>query len=184
MNTMRMPQIAFYCKCYFTAKSITGKELKTPKYVLKAYAGYYPAMNKLKGENDEIAFFLKSRRGDKSTEPPMHLQAKDSLRFTGLKDYYINGKISGYAYGEPSDEPTYGKKEKKTNPFFNNRNDGYLFKFSNEMATAYNGAEVPESFELLIIDGGRVLASSYCKMLQMGGFNDVLNDLRRQAGEM
>lgn len=31
----------------------------------------------------------------------MRLQAKNSLNFTGLKDYFVDGKLSGFAYGYP-----------------------------------------------------------------------------------
>ena len=61
-----------------------------------------------------------------SNVPSMRLQAKNSLNFTGLKEYFQDGEISGCAYGYPDDKPTYSSKN-KPNPFYDYREDGYLF---------------------------------------------------------
>jgi len=171
------PKISYYAKF-----ELCTDGNKTPKYQMTQVAGYCPAMEQLKGKNGRVSLYLMPRRGDKSAEPPMHLQAKNSLRFTGLKDYYINGRVSGFAYGEPNSEKEYSKQH-TPNPLFAVKNDGFLFRFSDSMESK-DGADVPASFELLIIDGGRVLASGYCKMLQMGGFDADLELLRQQAARL
>jgi len=164
---------------YYAKFELCDDENKTPKYQMTQAAGCCPAMEQLKGKNGRVSLYLMSRRGYKSAEPAMHLQAKNSLRFTGLKDYYINGRMSGFAYGEPSAKKDYSKQH-TPNPLFDIRNDGFLFRFSDCMASK-DGADVPASFELLILAGARLLASSYCKMLAMGGFDGDLELLRQQA---
>ena len=42
----------------------------------------------------------------------------------------------------------------------------------------------PNSFELVVIDGGKVLISAYAKMLQIGGFAEAIKALREQANAL
>ena len=49
---------------------------------------------------------LMEKLKDGANVPAMRLQAKDSLNFTGLKDYFIDGKLSGFAYGYPLADET------------------------------------------------------------------------------
>jgi hypothetical protein len=156
---------------------------KTPKYTIAEQAGYYPPMEKLVGRNGLISMFLQPKKGDNSKSPAMWLQAKNSLNFTGLKDFFIDGKLSGYAYGYPSDCKTYSNK-KKENFFFEYKNDGFLFIVKQD-PTALTASEQikPTTIELIVLEGGKVLISSYCKQLMMGGFDEQLTALRVQAGK-
>ena len=54
---------------------------------------------------------------------------------------------------------------------YNQRNDGFLFLFSQDMGR----------LEILIIDGGRNLIDAYRKQLSYGGFDEILNEMRRNA---
>ena len=54
---------------------------------------------------------------------------------------------------------------------FDNRNDGFLFLFSDNM----------EQLEILVIENGRTLIDAYRKQLAMGGLNRHLDELRKQA---
>lgn len=171
---MNTPNILYYAK--FDNTTPEGK--KTPKYTMTAQAGYYPPMDALRGKDGAISMNLMEKLKEGSNVPSMRLQAKNSLNFTGLKEYFQNGKLSGYAYGYPMDKPTYSQNA-KPNPFYTQRTDGYLFIIEQDKNTPNN--LTPSSFELIIIEGGRVLISAYCKQLMMGGFNDVLSELRAQA---
>lgn len=114
----------------------------------------------------------------------MKLQAKNSLNFTGLKDYFVNGRLSGFAYGYPLSAETYGSK-RKPNPFYNFRDDGFLFiVHQDQTATTAPEKIKPSSIELVVLDGAKVLISSYCKMLQIGGFDEALAALRKQAKQV
>ena len=39
----------------------------------------------------------------------------------------------------------------------------------------------PTFIELIVLDGAKVLIPSYCKQLIMGGFDEAINQLRKQA---
>lgn len=170
-------------KCY--AKfSYDEKSGKTPKYSMMKIAGYYPELKALSGKNGRVNLYLMSKREGQSVDAPaMSLQAvKNGLNLTGLKDYYTNGEISGIAYGYPPQEPTFSAKG-KANPLYSCRNDGYLFIF--DFSEKKEGEALkPTSFEMVVIDGGKVLISAYAKMLQMGGFNEALTALREQANAL
>lgn len=174
-----IPSIKYYAKFGYDQKS--GK---TPKYTMEKAAGYLPEFDALKGKNGKVNLYLMSKREGQSIDAPaMSLQAvKNGLNLTGLKDYYLDGKISGIAYGYPPQEPTFSAKA-KANPLYSCKNDGYLFIF--EFSEKREGeAIIPISFELIVIDGGKVLISAYAKMLQMGGFDEALTALREQANAL
>ena len=171
---MNTPNIRYYAKMVNT----TQKGKKTPTYTITAQAGYYPPMEILRGRDGKISMNLMEKLKEGDNVPSMRLQAKNSLNFTGLKDYFIDGKLSGFAYGYPLDKPTYSK-DNKQNPFYDYRQDGYLFIVGQDNKDT-NGI-IPTSFELIVLEGAKVLISAYCKQLIMGGFDDELNALRKQG---
>lgn len=171
---MNTPTIRFYAKMVNT----TPNGNKTPKYTIVAQAGFFPVMEQLKGRNGQVSFNLMEKLKEGSNVPAMRLQAKNSLNFTGLKDYFENGKLSGFAYGYPLDKETYSK-DNKPNPFYEYRNDGYLFIVHQDHNTPNN--IIPTCIELIVLEGAKVLISSYCKQLVMGGFDEDIEALRKQA---
>ena len=182
---MNTPTIRYYARM----ENTTQKGRKTPKYTILEQAGYYPPMEQLRGKDGLVSMnLIPQSREDNSSTPPMRLQAKKSLNFTGLKDYWIEGKLSGFAYGYPSDKPTYSKDE-KPNPFYSYCGDGYLFLFNFDKEIYLeleNGVkiQIPYYFELIVLEGAKVLISAYCKMLEMGGFDEALVVLRKQASAL
>ena len=171
---MSTPNIRYYAKMVNTTQ--TGK--KTPKYTIIAQAGYYPPMEQLKGRDGLVSLNLMEKLREGDNIPSMRLQAKNSLNLTGLKEYFKDGKLSGYAYGYPLDKPTYSKKE-KPNPFYEYKQDGFLFLIHQDEQVPEN--QVPTSIEFIVLEGAKVLISAYCKQLVMGGFKDALEQLREQA---
>lgn len=151
---------------------------KTPKYSIIKEAGFYPPMDSLRGRDGKISFYLMEKLKEGSNVPAMRLQAKNSINFTGLKDYFIDGKISGFAYGYPYGDK-YFSKEKKPNLFYDYKEDGYLFIVNQELQKR----GVPTTIELIVLEGAKILASAYCKQLLMGGFDEALNTLREQANK-
>ena len=171
---MNTPNVRYYAKMVNT----TQKGKKTPKYTITAQAGYYPPMEQLRGRDGQISMNLMEKLKEGDDVPSMRLQAKNSLNFTGLKDYFQDGKLSGFAYGYPLDKPTYSKDE-KPNPFFEYKQDGFLFLIEQDEKDPTN--LTPTSIELVVLEGAKVLISAYCKQLVMGGFDEVLQALREQA---
>ena len=172
---MNTPNIRYYA----LMENTTQKGKLTPKYTITAQAGYYPPMEKLIGRDKQISMnLLNQSREDNSSTPPMKLQAKNSLNFTGLKDLWREGKMSGFAYGYPLDKQTYSK-DNKINPFYEYKEDGFLFIIHPDDNNPKN--LVPVSIEVIVLEGAKVLISQYCKQLEMGGFNDKLKQLRELA---
>lgn len=171
---MSTPNIRYYAKMVNTTQ--TGK--KTPKYTIIAQAGYYQPMEKLAGKDGLINLYLMEKLREGENVPSMRMQAKNSLNLTGLKEYFKDGKLSGYAYGYPLDKPTYSKDE-KPNPFYEYKQDGFLFVIQQDEHNPEN--QVPTCIELIVLEGAKVLISAYCKQLVMGGFKEALEQLRKQA---
>lgn len=171
---MNTPDICYYAKMVNTTK----KGNKTPKYTITAKTGYYPPMEQLKGRDGQISMNLMEKLKEGDNVPSMRLQAKNSLNFTGLKEYFQDGKLSGYAYGYPLDKPTYSKDE-KANPFFDYKQDGFLFLIQQDEKDPTN--LIPTAIELIVLGGAKVLVGAYCKQLVMGGFDEALQALRERA---
>ncbi len=135
-------------------------------------------MEQLKGRDGQISMYLMEKLKEGENVPSMRLQAIKSLNFTGLKEYFVDGKLSGFAYGYPLDKPTYSK-DSKLNPFFEYKEDGFLFLIHQDEQAPES--QIPTSIELVVLEGAKVLISAYCKQLSMGGFDEALEALRKQA---
>ena len=176
MNTPRVntPNIRYYAKL----ENSTEEGKKTPKYTITEWAGYYPPMEKLRGRDGRISLNLMDKIKEGMNIPSMRLQAKGSLNFTGLKEYFADGKLSGFAYGYPDSRETYSSK-KKPNPFFEYKDDGFLFVVHQNPKDP--ASIIPIQIELIVLEKARVLIPAYLKQLMMGGFGKELAQLREQA---
>lgn len=176
MNTPRVntPSIRYYAKL----ENSTEEGKKTPKYTITEWAGYYPPMEKLRGRDGRISLNLMDKIKEGMNIPSMRLQAKGSLNFTGLKEYFADGKLSGFAYGYPDSRETYSSK-KKPNPFFEYKDDGFLFVVHQNPKDPTS--IIPIQIELIVLEKARVLIPAYLKQLMMGGFGKELAQLREQA---
>ena len=176
MNTPRVntPNIRYYAKL----ENSTEEGKKTPKYTITEWAGYYPPMEKLRGRDERISLNLMDKIKEGMNIPSMRLQAKGSLNFTGLKEYFADGKLSGFAYGYPDSRETYSSK-KKPNPFFEYKDDGFLFVVHQNPKDPTS--IIPIQIELIVLERARVLIPAYLKQLMMGGFDKELAQLREQA---
>lgn len=173
---MIQPNIRYYARLDYDPAS-----KKTLKYVITAEAGFYPPMEQLKGRDGKVSMYLMEKLKEGANVPSMRLQAKDSLNFTGLKDYFVDGKLSGYAYGYPLQDATYSAK-KRPNPFVDYKQDGFLFLVHQNGKEASEPDKIrPSYIELIVLEGAKVLVSSYCKQLLMGGFDEALKALREQT---
>lgn len=155
-----------------------GSARKYPRFDLISMYGYWEALEKLKNYKGQI-FFIKvptdknEYRKQDGTTPEYYLQCtpakSKAINFSGIRFLYTDGKETAFASGEPSDRAKL--KGGIDNPMYNQRNDGFLFLFSQDMGR----------LEILIIDGGRNLIDAYRKQLSYGGFDEILNEMRRNA---
>lgn len=176
-----MTSIVYYGR--FVLKENSGN--KTPTYLLASQWGYYPPMDLIKGRDGVPYLYLMPKRKEGANVPPMSLQAKGSLNLTGLKDYYVDGVFSGYAYGEPNPKKTYGGSN-KPNPFYDYRGDGFLFVMPKEETVMVHMEKrgeviIPKVIEFIVLSGGAPLIPHYCKQMLMGGFDKELQAIRQQA---
>ena len=171
---MNCPDILYYARMVNT----TTPGMKTTKYTIAEQAGFYPPMEELRGKDGKISMYLMEKLKEGLHVPSVRLQAKNSLNLTGLKDYYDNGKLSGFAYGYPFGEETYSKK-KRPNPFYKYSQDGFLFIIHQDE----QGNMAPTSIEMLVLKEAKVVIGGYCKQLAFGGFDDELRRLREQAAK-
>ena len=169
---MIIPDMRYYAKMVYS----TAEGKKTPKYTIVAQAGYYPPMEQLVGRGGKISFNLIANK-EGIDVPPYRLQGKNSYNLTGLKDYFVDGKLTGYAYGEPMQTAAYSK-ENKINPFYDYRQDGYLFLIEQD---GDKTNITPKAIELIVLECAKPLIGSYCKMLEQGGFDEALEIIRKQA---
>lgn len=172
MNNLCNPDILYYAKLV----DVTGDK-STPRYEIETSKGTYPPMEALRGRNGAISFYLLPSKdsGSSDNAPTMRLQGKNSFNLTGLKDYFVGGRMSGYAYGYPPTMQTYGAKTKRANPFLQNKYDAFLFIVH---GSADKNNLRPSVIEMIVLRGGRTLATSYVKQLRDGGFDNELQQLR------
>lgn len=161
---------------YALLSETTAKGKVTPKYTIVKSAGDYPPMEQLKGKDGKISMYWMEKRKDNLDAPAYRLEFKGGRNLTGIKDYFQDGKLTGFAYGYPHRAATYGKKKIKPNPFYDYKEDGFLFIMPpNEEGTK------PLQIEWIVLADAKPLIADYCKMLQMGGFDEKLTRLRKLA---
>lgn len=175
--TFPIPDISLY----MLLSDCTPLQSKTPKYKLTKHIGYYPPIEQLANKEGDVIFYLIQKlEGAKQNTPAMRLQAKNSLNFSGLKNIFKSNKITSYAYGYPLSTATFGK-DNKPNPFFCNKDDGYLFVLH------FNEDEdkplKPTAIEVLILDNAKLMITAFASMLAKGGFEESLQICRQKAKE-
>lgn len=163
-----------FVEYYAFFENVTEPARKTPKFRMKVSAGYYPVMEELKGRDGKVCLYYQTKSAVGDDKPTYWLQAKNSLNLTGLKEYFVNGRYCGFAFGYPYGREFYGK-DNKPNPFYKNRKDGFLFKFHFRDDGEIGG------FEMIVLSGAKSLIGAYCKMLVDGGFDEELEELRKLA---
>jgi len=154
-----------------------GTESKTPRYVATTQAGYFKPLQSIKNAKNEIVMYY--QRNDKcnpNSKAETRLQCKGSINFSSV--YLQNMKIGEtlIGYGEPPQtrELKDGKKGTKQNPFFESKEDGYLFLIAPDLNT----------IEIIIVPNGRYLIQGVAKQLEDGQFNEALKQMRETAKPM
>ena len=111
----------------------------------------------------------------------MYLQAKGNLNLTGLKDLFVGGHMSEYAYGNPPKAVTYGSKKPRLNPLIKYVADGFLFIFQYPLEVRLNEVERPLSFEMIWLEGAGLMIPQHSKRLEMGDYKEILRKCREEA---
>lgn len=123
--------------------------------------------------NSKGQFFLYKSMPDNFIESDKKRIAEWSLtsKSINLSSIYIEDiEHSEIGYGYPNPNKFIGKN-KKPNPLFEFRNDGYLFMMNKDLS----------ELELFIIPDGRNLIRSYYQRLKNGGLDDEIKELRNQS---
>lgn len=157
------------------------EQRKQPRYDLTHIAGYWEALDKLKNYQGQLYFNLiptnkNEYRKQEGTTPEYYLQCtparSKTINFSGIRFHYSDGMITAVGSGEPCNRPKL--KSGVNNPMYDQRSDGFLFLFSTDRQT----------LEVLIIRCGMLLIDAYRRQLSLGGFDEVLQQLREQAKEV
>jgi hypothetical protein len=165
-----------------------GTRSKTPRYVVTAHAGHAKWFEALKNAKNEIVMYY--QRNDKcnpNSKAETRLQCKDSINFSSI--YLLDMKIAEtlIGYGEPPITKTFEKKDKDgkiteyPNPFYDDRNDGYLFIITPDTDETTEVVNAPKTIEIIVVHNGRYLIQGFAKELIDGQFNEALEQIRKSA---
>jgi len=144
---------------------------RVPRYDVTKAAGYFPQLKELKNDKEQVYFYLTATRdtGNQS-HAERNLQGKNSLNFSSI--FIVETSTEGviYGFGNPNRKETYGKKN-LPNPFYKNRNDGYLFIIQPGWYT----------IEILVIPDGLYTIEGNAKALIDGQYDEALETMRATA---
>lgn len=115
--------------------------------------------------------FKPNYQSNEPTRPEMNLELK-GLNISGVKNWLEYGRLTGFGYGEPSPNKTYGGG--KSNYLYKYRDCAELFLFSvNETDPTDT---TPTTIEWIVVSGrgARSQARNYLTMLRQGGFREAL----------
>lgn len=151
-------------------------DAKTPRFDITQMAGYYKPIESLKNKDGQVYFYLNETRGiinsPDARRADKFLGARGSLNFSSIYMLDSIPDSEGYliGYGNPYRLQTHGK-DKKQNPFYDNRDDGYLFLIEQDWQT----------IEILVIPNGCNTILGNAMALQDGKYNDALEMMRATA---
>lgn len=147
----------------------------TPRFDLTRMAGSLPGLEALANRRGQIVMYLQQARGIINSQDGRRadcfLMAKNSLNFSSL--YLLNRTTDGapfVGFGNPLPGQTYGK-DNRPNPFYQSRNDGYIFLVSPDWVR----------IEVLIVPDGKYTIVGEAGMVQKGLLDDAIQSIREHA---
>jgi hypothetical protein len=147
-----------------------GTETGTPRYVVTAQAGYFKPLEAIKNaKNEMVMYYQRNDTCNPNSTAETRLQCKGSVNFSSI--YLLDLKIGETLIGHGEPPQTKELKGNKTNPFYENRADGYLFIVAPDLRT----------IEILVVPNGRLLIRGYAAKLADGQFNEALEQIRKSA---
>lgn len=146
---------------------------KTPRFDVTRFFGYYPELESIKNPKGQIFFYLMENMGyinaTDQRRADNRLQAKDSLNFSSI--YLLNLNTEPLVgYGNPYDQKTYSK-DKKPNPFYECKTDGYLFIIQPDW----------KAIEIVVVTNGQPIIQAFAKAYADGEYNEAMATLRATA---
>ena len=169
-------------KCYFKMERIhkkkNGEEYAVPKYITTYINGHYKPLDSLKKVNDNGSFemfLIEPSISNNKSGTAMRLQCnyKGAINFSSV--FLINSAIDGYiGYGTPQSSEWIEGKIRRENPFYRNRNDGYIFAISKDF----------ENIECFIVEKGKGLIKQYAIDILQGKHNKEIIQLRANSREL
>lgn len=156
---------------------------ETPKYRVSSFSGssefFVILKDYLSGRDGNLNLYLKKVADHKPDKPEVNLQVcRNGMNFSGLFQYFQEGKPSGFACGCFYPEKEY---KEKVNPFYEFKHDGLLFKFIADVNNPQN--LIPTSFECVVVTGTGInqLRDMYLSVYRIGGFDEALEELPLQS---
>lgn len=167
-----------YVYCRF--ELFMGRGNKIARYRVAEMFGEYPPFNTaIRDRFGNLVVYLKKHSSKKSDAPALQLQSTRSFNLTGLKFLNVwNIPQSRFAFGYPHSE---AENKNGINPFYHYRTDGYLIFLGDCNVEKIELGKMPQSFELIIVRGGKQMISQSCITLANGGMNPELDWLRSHA---
>ena len=148
---------------------------KVPRLDLTRLAGYYKPLQSLTNKNGQIYLYIQEAK-DRINSPDerraeRYLQGKDSLNFSSVYLLQHPDPESPFiGYGNPDRSKTFSKNH-KPNPFYDNRDDGFLFLIAPDWKTV----------EILVVTNGYNTIQGNAKGLADGVYNEALETMRAAA---
>lgn len=149
---------------------------KNKRYDLIKYQGYSKGIEALVTLKGLFYLTLLDTRGiikgheDRMAEK--RLQAPKSVNFSSI---YMTDKVTSdgllIAFGNPPKGKSYGGKTPRPNPFYDERNDGFVFLISPDW----------KWMEIVIVRDGEPLIQSYCQKFADGKLDECLASLRMNS---
>lgn len=146
-----------------------------PRFDLTKMAGSLPGLEALANKRLQIVMYLQRAMGiinaSDGRRADCFLMAKNSLNFSSL--YLLNRTTEGapfVGFGNPLPGQTYGK-DNRPNPFYQSRNDGYIFIVSPDW----------KKIEVLVIPDGKFTIIGEAGMVQRGEWDDAIHSIREHA---
>lgn len=151
-------------------------DAKNLRYDLIRYDGYSKGVETLTTAKGLFYLSLLDNRGIvKGHEERMaekRLQAPKSVNFSSI---YLTDKMTSdglmIAFGNPPSSRTYGGKTPKENPFYDERNDGFVFLISPDW----------KWMEIVIVKDGEPCVQAYCQKFADGKLDDFLTRVRNSS---
>lgn len=148
---------------------------KVPRLDLTRLAGYYKPLQSLTNKNGQIFIYIQEAK-DRINSPDerraeRYLQGKDSLNLSSVYLLRRSTPESPFVgYGNPDRSKTFSKSH-KPNPFYECRDDGFLFLIAPDWQT----------IEILVVTNGYNTIQGNAKGLADGAYNEALETMREAA---
>ena len=147
----------------------------TPRFDLTRMAGSLPGLEALTNKRGQVVMYLQECRGiinsPDGRRADCFLMAKNSLNFSSI--YLLNRTTEGAPYigfGNPLSAQIYGK-DNHPNPFYQSRNDGYIFICAPDWS----------KIEVLVVPDGKFTIVGEAGMVLKGEMVEAIDTIRQHS---